>query len=118
MLRALLLSFLLLVTFTFIGSSPVLSYFCDGNELAQGMREFEKAEQRDPKADLQTAQFYMGFVAGIYDSISGSLCLSDNPTVGQVSKVVARYLDNHPSECGRPAYELVLRALRDAFPCK
>lgn len=118
MLKTLLLSFLFLVTFTFIASSPVLPYFCDGNELVQGMREFEKAEQRDPKADLQTAQFYMGFVAGIYDSISSSLCPSDNPTVGQVSKVVAQYLDNHPSECGRPAYDLVLRALRGAFPCR
>jgi len=63
MLKTLLLSFLFLVTFTFVGSSPVLPYFCDGNQLVQNMREFEKAEQRDPGADLQSAQFYMGFVA-------------------------------------------------------
>ena len=118
MLKTILLSSLFLVTFTFLGSSPVLSQFYDGKELVQLMQEYEKAQRSDPSANMTQAAFYSGFVLGICDSVSSSLCPSVNVTAGRVSTVVAQYINNHPSEWGKPAYELVLRALSATFSCK
>ena len=97
---------------------PALADFYDGNKLVSDMREFEKAERRDPDTKYDSSAHYVGYVVGVHDTISNNLCWSGNITVRQVTTVVAKYLNEHPEEWSRPAHQLVARALRNSFPCR
>jgi hypothetical protein len=112
-MRIILVMALLLVEY-----SPALAYFYDGNKLVKDLREFEKAERSDPSTDCQSTGYYVGFVLGVYDTISSSLCPSGNVSIRQVATVVAQYINSRPAEWSRPAHDLVARALHRAFPCR
>ena len=94
------------------------AYFFEANKLVSDMREFEKAERNDPQTKYDASAGYVGFVVGVHDVISRSLCPSSNVTVRQATTVVAKYLNEHPEQWNRPAHELVTKALRAAFPCR
>jgi hypothetical protein len=38
--------------------------------------------------------------------------------VGQLAAVVSKYLKNHPEKRSEPAVDLVIKALKEAFPLK
>ena len=64
----------------------------------------------------------MGFVTGTwyaFTSIEGQTWFCDPPngTVGQMIKVVQKYLADHPERLHEEALQLVLDAYGDAFPC-
>lgn len=92
--------------------------FFDGNKLVSDMHEFEKAERDDPRTSYGAVGSFTGYVAGVSDSISQSLCLSGKVTVRQVTTVVAKYLNEHPEQWSHPAYQLVTAAVQAAFPCR
>jgi hypothetical protein len=101
-----------------IALGPINAYFYDGNKLVSYLREWEKAERSDPQTQWEHSGDYMGYVLAVFDSMSQELCPSANVTVGQVLAVVAKFLNEHPEEWSRPAYQLVAGALRSAFPCR
>ncbi len=113
--------FVLLVGGVFIASalvsSDALGHFYDGNKLIGDLREYEKAE-RGVSFNGVADGVFIGFVTGVFDTISTTLCISDDITVRQVQAIVAKYLNEHPEQWGRPAYALVTFALRSAFPCR
>jgi hypothetical protein len=99
-------------------NSSALGQFKDGNKLVSEMREYERANRSDSKVSWVDAGMYTGYVLAVHDAIDSSLCSSGSVTVGQVTAVVAKYLNEHPEEWSRPAHQLVTRALRQAFPCR
>lgn len=82
------------------------------------MREYENAERSAPGTDWIISASYVGYVLGVYDSISASLCSAGTVSVRQVATVVSRYLNDNPAEWSTPAHKLVAKALRKAFPCR
>ena len=94
------------------------AFFYDGNKLVADLRQFEKAERSDPATEYQASASYVGFVLGVHDTISSSLCSSGNLSTRQVTTVVGKHLNEHPADWGKPAHQLVAKALRDAFPCR
>ena len=66
------------------------------------------------------------WIAGVVDGLQAynanmkSLPLFDAPdvTVGQVSKLVVKFIDDHPAKAKLPTAALVLAALMDAYPRK
>ncbi len=47
-----------------------------------------------------------------------NVCVPDEVTVGQITKVVVKYLKDHPEKLHLGAGLLTMTALKDAFPCK
>jgi hypothetical protein len=91
-----------------------------GNELYRDMLEFKKYEN-GVNYNSGGANFYMGYVSGFSASyIEGvTICIgTGNITTGQLSNVVAQYINQHPEMLHLPAFYLVDSALKRSFPCK
>jgi hypothetical protein len=57
-----------------------------------------------------------GLVAGVASSMYASQVWLDNLTLGQLVRVVSKYLDEHPETLDRDAGYLIRQALIKAFP--
>lgn len=79
--------------------------------------------------DYQKAAWCMGFLYGFTSANTAYVALeqTDEPlfcapesgaSVDQYSRVVVKYLEEHPEKLHMSAGPLALMALRDAFPCK
>jgi hypothetical protein len=87
-----------------------------GNELVQLMREYEKAERKDKSTNWLKAGEYLGYVTGFYDATWFFYADPQNITAERVAAVVAKFLNQYPDKWDRPAWDLVMEALREAFP--
>jgi hypothetical protein len=96
---------------------PAYSQFWDGNELVKYLRSYEMALRKDPKTNYDEAASYSAFVVGVHDSRREELCTPPAANVGQIGAVVARFLNSHPETWNQGAAHLVVRALKEAFPC-
>jgi hypothetical protein len=100
-----------------VAGLPAGAQFYDGNQLVAFMRSYEKCDREPKGCDFIGAGVFMGFVRGVSDSHESDYC----PTHVQVLQVytsVVKYLNDHPEEWSKPAHELVVRALKQAFPCR
>jgi hypothetical protein len=92
--------------------------FKNGNTLAEWMVEYEKSDNDNSKDPFMVA-LYDGYVTGVADTLYDiSWCSPGNITIGQVLKIVSKYLNNNPQNLHSSAYSLVEQALKEAFPCK
>jgi hypothetical protein len=87
-----------------------------GNQLVQLMREYEKAEKNHRSADWRKAGEYVGYVMGFYDATWFFYADPENITAGRIAAVVATFLKQNPAKWDRPAWDLVMEALQEAFP--
>jgi len=87
-----------------------------GTELVQLMREYEKAQRNDKSTNLHKAGEYLGYVMGFYDATWFFYADVRNITPERVAAVVAKFLNQHPEKWNRPAWDLVMEALKEAFP--
>lgn len=87
-----------------------------GNELVQLMQEYEKAKRNDKSTDWQKAGEYVGYVTGFYDATWFFYADPGNITSGRIAAVVAAFLRKNPKKWDRSAWDLVMEALREAFP--
>jgi hypothetical protein len=90
--------------------------FLSGTELVQLMREYEKAQRNDKSTNLHKAGEYLGYVMGFYDATWFFYAEVRNITPERVAAVVAKFLNQHPEKWNRPAWDLVMEALKEAFP--
>jgi hypothetical protein len=113
------------LSFVFVLAAMVLCFSWDakaqlieGNKLIAVMREYEKAEKKDPAADHQQAQFFIGYVTGVYDASDDVYFYPAKPTIEQICSIVSKHLKEHADKLGGPADLLIIDALRKAFPKK
>lgn len=93
--------------------------FLTGQALLSKMREWEKFSIDEKTGDPIVSGVYMGYVQGVFDAHAKELCgTPDALSVGLMSILVAKYLNDHPVDLDKPASESVLKALRQAYPCK
>ncbi len=90
--------------------------FKTGNGLVTVWREYSKANAGNPYNENDDG-FYTGYVAGICDANTHTLFnIPEGATIGQACDVVGKWLDKHPEELNKPARQLVVQALKEAFP--
>jgi hypothetical protein len=89
-----------------------------GRTLLPKVREWEKFSRDEKAGDPVVSGVYMGYVQGIFDAHAKEICVPpDVLSVGTMSTLVAKYLNDHPADLDKPAAESVLKALRQAYPC-
>jgi hypothetical protein len=59
----------------------------------------------------------MSYIAGVFDALEESFCLSGDIELGQLRDVVRLWLQAHPEKRHLPASDLVVKALNEKFPC-
>jgi hypothetical protein len=101
---------LIAVFFLIMHSSLARADYFDGSEL-------KKLADSQAPADVG---MFRGYVAGIQDpnSYGGVICVDENVRLSQAAAVVQKYLTDNPQSWHLPAHQLVITALRNAFPCK
>lgn len=94
-------------------------FFLTGYELASYMEEYEKTEKSEPGAKTAEANAYVGYVTGVFETLSGlrRICTKGTST-SHVTSVVAKYLKGNPARWSEPAIYGTAEALEMAFPCK
>lgn len=110
----------LIVLAAMVLSTPLDSsaqQFYDGNKLVEWMPEWEKVQRSDPSTNWMSDGLYVGYVTGVFDATSGILFDPPRKVTGlQVYSIVTKYLKENPEKWNQPASDLVLEALRKAFP--
>ncbi|MEI8186999.1 MAG: Rap1a/Tai family immunity protein [Chlorobiaceae bacterium] len=107
---------LLVITLCLLSSHTVQAEFKTGNGLVTAWREYQKSSEGKPYNSNDDG-FYTGYIAGVYDSSTHTLFrIPDGATLGQACDVVGKWLDRHPEELNKPAHQLVIKALKEAFP--
>jgi len=70
--------------------------FYNGNELYSLWKEYKKGED-GLKYNPVDSTFYMGYIAGTVDEMDHLLSLPPNVTLGQLCRIVGKYLDDNPN---------------------
>jgi hypothetical protein len=81
------------------------------------MTQYEKWVRHDAGISWYEVGVFRGYVAGVADALSSSVCSPNNTTLGQVLAIVAKYFNEHPEQWSKPANVLIATALAQAFPC-
>jgi hypothetical protein len=101
------------------------SFFKDGYKLrylCQGQQRFDRAETLAEmnQAGREAAECF-GYIVGVLDGLDTAgqspLCAPPGVRVGQVEELITRYLNIHIERLHQPAADLIVAALKPAFPC-
>jgi hypothetical protein len=113
----------ILTVFLSLASSRVLSPaespgYLTGNTLVEDMREFDKSKANPKAIDVSwdAVGYYDGYISGVADATHSLYNVPSGVTYGQLSAIVSKYLKNHPEKWNKPAVDLVIFALQEAFP--
>ncbi len=98
------------------------SIWSTGNDLLTNCGHNVRYMDRDATANSLRMGFCQGFLSAMVDmsqfaADSARSCPPSGVTVGQLSRVVVAYLNEHPADLHLRDTVLVLRTMRDAFPC-
>jgi hypothetical protein len=95
-----------------------------GSDLVQYMKAYDKQADGKPLegGDLRNASLFVQYIEGVLTTAPGGTFwgyqLPDGETIGQVNAVVSEYLKAHPDKWNATGTQLILEALREAFPAK
>jgi len=109
---------ILLAVFFLASTVEAQQYFHDGNDLAKLMKEYEKAEAKDPNTNYMEVRHYGGYILGVHDATTSLYGDKGKVTIQQMLSIVAKYLRAHPEKWNGPASDLVVEALKEAFAKK
>jgi len=103
-----------------LGSIPVFAQFQTGTSIYTYAGVFNRVMQGHPnsKDDYVDAGVFTGYVEAASDIgiASGKLDFPPTTTIGQVCTVVYQYMTAHPKEWNGVALNVVLNALKEAYP--
>jgi hypothetical protein len=90
--------------------TPVTGNFLTGNQLDEQMN-----------GNSESREFALGYIIGQADAIQSGLardtaCMP-GVIMGQVLKVVQKYMNDNPKNLNLPAANIVQWALSESFPC-
>jgi hypothetical protein len=89
--------------------------YITGNSLLESMRGHEKFVAGD-QGDTAKALQFMGYVTGVNDTTSYMYGSMNNVSVNQMCAIATKYLKAHPEKWNECASDLVIEALKEAFP--
>ena len=99
-------------------SGTIFASLCDGNE------DFEQRNRGDQHSTQSL--FCGGWVRGASQAVRSQLitatnhdvCIPQSVTVGLQTRVLLRYIQKHQAEKELPTNELLMRAMRESYPCR
>ena len=104
-----------------------VSAYASGNELLGWCKEAEKVADDGSGAPVHAGQCY-GYLKATHDGYatwrawghisSDRHCIPESVTVGQLRRIVVKFLEAHPEQLHLLAGSLVLNAYQEAFPCE
>jgi hypothetical protein len=103
-----------------LSSAPVHAQFFNGNNLMEFLREKKLVESENPGSNPYRAGMYPGYVVGVYEAlvITGLVCTENKEiTIGQISSIIEKHLEENPARWSEPAFTLATEALVAALPC-
>jgi hypothetical protein len=115
--RLLISTFFILMILAFT-QTQAREGFLSGNKLVELMRERDRMEAGASDVDYVKVREYSGYIAGVYDATDWQYDTPDQVTVGQVVAVVSKFLKENHERWSEPAADLVMDALKKAFPLK
>nr|WP_279577299.1 Rap1a/Tai family immunity protein [Pseudomonas sp. LA21] len=98
----------------------------EGNELlASCGANVAAMDNPDGVLDYYKIGHCQGLIGGLMDVLDRNnsqpllrSCLPGNVSMGQTTRIVVRYLQDHPEQLHLPDTRLVLMAIQEAFPCQ
>ncbi|MBB5200843.1 hypothetical protein HNR39_002685 [Glaciimonas immobilis] len=93
--------------------------YYSGNNLMRWIGSDDRINASRPTGgDFLDSGTLIGYVTGSSDAFSGYLfCPPSGATVGQLMAVTKKYVSDRPARWNESASDLVIDALKDAFPC-
>ena len=94
--------------------------FYTGNDLKKWADASSRISQGTSfGSDGHFASTLKGFIVGVADAQEGDLiCVPTGTTVGQITAMVVKFVNDHPEAWNKDAGILVMYALVPDFPCK
>ena len=92
----------------------------DGNELLPRCQAAIASLDKDTWKDTHES-FSAGFCLGLVEGISyasPSVCPTKGVTLGQLERVLVKFLQDNPEQLNLNERELVVKALSKVFPCR
>jgi hypothetical protein len=101
-------------------SIPTPSSALTGNELLRKMESYDNVKDRTKEVKELDVGYLMGYVEAATSvlQVADMLCVPPGVTLGQMARIIGKYLREHPAELHEEAHFLVYQALRRPFPCK
>ena len=98
--------------------------YTDGNKILSACSELSKLLEYQFELDSFEAGRCWGYISAstdIYKVIkygsSRIVCISEEQEVSDYVRIVIKYLNKHPKDLDRPAFELITKAFAEIFPC-
>jgi hypothetical protein len=88
----------------------------DGNTLLEDCTAFVRPSET--AASAFSRGWCLGYIMGIVEDVRNrGICFPKGSNIGQMVRIVVRYLEVHPAKLHLPAWDIVIEALHDAWPC-
>lgn len=108
---------------------PLNAFATDGNKLLTDCKAANSIQDtgNDPSRNFLGVGYCLGRIEGISvmnfillekGSNSAMFCKPKGVTIGQMTRIVVRYLEEHPEKLHIDPSFLIVLALGDAYPCK
>jgi Rap1a immunity proteins len=126
-----MLKFLAIVMLiTSVGNVNAAGY--TGNNLKEMMLEHEKIREGRSGGNPYLAGLYEGYIFGfthgavsvfidntiMWNNCDIDFCIPGSATKEQTIDIVSKFLKDHPEQLHENAVDLIMEAMKQAFPCK
>ena len=95
-----------------IASKSRIAYV-PGYRLAEWLKHYKAAEQKDRNTSYYHVGKAWGFIAGVMDTASEEIIIQDKLTMKQVVNIVDSFLAEHIDRWHEPAADIVIDALKE-----
>lgn len=104
----------------FFAASVASAEFLDGQKLKELINAQTRIDHGDIRStDFQDAARANGYVLGVVDTgISILICPREGIKAGQLTAMVAKYLEDNPDKWSQSGDQIVINALKPTFPCQ
>ncbi len=104
----------------FFAASVASAEFIDGQALKQMLNAQNRIDRGDIRSgDYQDAARANGYVLGVVDTVvSIFICPGKEVKAGQLTAMVAKYLEDNPDKWSQSGDQIVINALKPTFPCQ
>jgi hypothetical protein len=95
--------------------------FRTGSDLVMLWRSHQQVVNRPGNTtgeEVQKSMWFKGYVSGVVDARVNTLYVPPGVIASQLCHIVGQYLDAHPNEWHENGADLVVKAIRNAFPKK
>jgi hypothetical protein len=120
------MKFALLMLFMTLSSAGSALAFDTGNEFLKECepgttKGFTQLSDQEQLFGMACAGYMRGFIGGIRVAEAGTgkrmICSPSGIDTLEAMRISVKWMNSHKDDLNRPAVELILRSMSDAFPC-